>query len=91
MSVVSTVEPGFQSAMTAVVASLRRAAGYELETPLATRIQDLAERKEFLGAAEHEELMALVDFSQRRSVEKLEAELALKRLGDVLPELLAHS
>jgi hypothetical protein len=84
----STVEPGFRSAIKTVVASLRRAASYELEAPLAHRMQELSERKEFLAAAEHDELMALIDFSQRRTVEKLEAELALKRLGDVLPELV---
>ena len=86
----STVEPGFQSAIRTVVASLRCAAGYELETPLAHRMQDLSERKEFLGAAEHGELMALVEFTQRRTIEKLEAELALKRLGEVLPDLVAR-
>ncbi len=75
--------------MRAVVASLRRAADYELEAPLADRMRDLSERKEFLGAAEHEELMALVDFSQRRTIEKLEAELALQRLGKVLPEVVS--
>jgi hypothetical protein len=52
-------------------------------------MQELAEREEFLDSAEHDELMALVDFSQRRSIEKLEAQLALKRLGEVLPELVA--
>lgn len=91
MSVVSTIEPDFQSAIRAVVASLRRAAGYELEAALAGRLQALSERKEFLGAAEHDELMALVDFSQRRAIEKLEAQVALKRLGEVLPELVQRS
>jgi len=88
MSVLSTVEPNFQSAIKAVVTSLRGVAGYELETPLADRMQDLSERKEFLSEDEHEELMALVDFSQRRTVEKLEAQVALKRLGEVVPELV---
>ncbi|HWE03367.1 MAG TPA: hypothetical protein VG326_13240 [Tepidisphaeraceae bacterium] len=74
----------------AAVASLRRAAGYELETPLADRMQELLERKEFLGAAEHRELLALAEFTQRRTIEKLEAELALKRLGEFLPDLLAR-
>ena len=91
MSMLSTVEPGFQSAMHAVVTSLRGVAGYELETALADRMLDLSERKEFLGPAEHDELMALVEFSQRRTVEKLEAQLALKRIGEILREVVTLS
>ena len=90
MSMLSTVDPGFQSAIRVVVASLRRAAEYELETPLPDRMQDLSERKEFLEPAEHGELMALVEFTRRRTVEKLEAQVALKRLGEVLPDLVTR-
>jgi len=53
-------------------------------------MQDLSERKEFLGAAEYKELLALVEFTQHRTIEKLEAEVALKRLGEVLPDLVAR-
>ena len=88
MSTLSTVEPKFQSAMSACVAALRRVANYELEAPLAHRLQDLSERKEFLGAEAHAELMALVAFSQQRTLEKLEAQVALKQLGELLPELV---
>ena len=88
MSILSTVEPNFQSAIKAVVISLRGVARYELEPPLANRMQELAERKELLNANEHDELMALVDFSQRRTIEKLEAQVALKRLGEIVPELV---
>lgn len=52
-------------------------------------MHDLGERKEFLGKEEHEELLALVAFSQRRSIEKLEAQVALKRLIELLPEVAA--
>jgi hypothetical protein len=88
VSILSTVEPNFQSAIKAVVISLRGVARYELEPPLANRMQELAERKELLNANEHDELMALVDFSQRRTIEKLEAQVALKRLGEIVPELV---
>ena len=88
MSILSTVEPNFQSAIKAVVISLRGVARYELEPPLANRMQELAERKELLNANDHGELMALVDFSQRRTIEKLEAQVALKRLGEIVPELV---
>jgi hypothetical protein len=46
----------------------------------------LGERKEFLTPAEHAELMALASFAQRRTIEKLEAELALRQLDAILPE-----
>jgi len=88
MSIASTIEPRFQSAMMACIASLRRLAGYELEPSIAHRLQELSEQKEFLDSREHEELMALVGFSQKRSIEKLEAQAALQRLGEVLPELV---
>jgi len=50
-------------------------------------MQDLGERKEFLSEAEQKELMVLVNFSQRRSLEKLRAQLALKRIKAACPEL----
>lgn len=88
MSTLSTVEPRFQSAISACVAALRRVADYRLEMPLDHRMQDLSERKEFLGDQEHEELMALLAFSQQRTIEKLEAQVALKQLGEILPEFV---
>jgi hypothetical protein len=45
------------------------------------------ERKEFLTPAEHAELMAWVTFTQQRTIEKLQAELALQRLLEAFPEL----
>ena len=48
---------------------------------------ELGERKEFLDATEYAELMALVSFAQQRTLEKLEAEVALKRLESVYPDL----
>jgi len=47
----------------------------------------LGERKEFLSSPEHEELMALVSFTQQRSIEKLEAELALQSIEAACPQL----
>jgi hypothetical protein len=50
------------------------------------RLRDLGERKEFLSPEEHAELLALVAFTQQRTLEKLEAELALRRLQAVVPD-----
>jgi hypothetical protein len=85
LATVSTTEPRFKEAVDSCVASLRRLVTFELDPPIARRLQDLSERKEFLGETEHGELMALVAFTQRRSVERLEAQLALKRLREILP------
>jgi hypothetical protein len=48
----------------------------------------LGERKEYLSPAEHEELLALVDFAHQRTIEKPEARLALDRLHTALPGVL---
>ena len=44
-----------------------------------------------LTADERAELLAWVTFTQQRSVEKLEAEVALRRLTDVFPEIAIQS
>jgi hypothetical protein len=81
-------QPQFKSAMRLCVAALRRLAEYELDGAINDRMLDLGERKEFLNESEHAELMSLVSFSERRTTEKLEAQVALKRLGEVLPEVV---
>lgn len=88
---VSTGEPRFRSALEACIVSLRRIAGYELEPRVARQIEELSEKKEFLDSAQHEELMGLIAFTQQRTIEKLEAQAALKRLGEIFPELVGNS
>jgi hypothetical protein len=51
-------------------------------------MQELGERKEFLSQEERLELLALVDFAHKRTIEKLEAQAALDRLRTALPGLL---
>ena len=87
LSTLST-EPRFRSAIDSCIAALHRLADYELEAPLASRLQSLAERKELLSADEYQELMALVAFSQQRSIDKLQAQVALRRIEEVLPDLV---
>jgi hypothetical protein len=67
--------------------ALRRVAEYRLDPALDQRLRDLGERKEWLSAAEHEELLAFVAFTQQRSLEKLEAEAALQDLQTARTEL----
>lgn len=88
MSTVSTAEPRVQLALSSCVSALRRMAGYELDVPIARRLQELSERKEFLEKDEHDELMALVAFAQQRTIEKLEDQVALNRLREILPDMV---
>ena len=79
--------PEFESALGRGVKALRQIAGYELEPGIQRRMLDLGERKEFLSEAEREELLALIDFSEHRTLESLEAQAALQLLGRMVPEL----
>lgn len=88
MTTLLTTEPRFQSAVSACVAALRRLADYELDPPMARRLEALSERKEFLTAEEHDELMGLVEFARRRTVEKLEAAVALRQLKEIIPDMV---
>jgi hypothetical protein len=74
-----------QSALRHGVVALKRVANYALPAVLDRRMQKLGENKEFLDATDHEELLALVTFSHERTLEKLEAELALRELQSLLP------
>jgi hypothetical protein len=87
MATTPTADSELRSAVEACVSALRTVASYELEPSLERRLLDLGERKEFLAQAEHDELMALVDFTRRRTIESLEAKRALDRLHDVFPEV----
>jgi hypothetical protein len=88
MPAVSTEDPQFQSAIQACAVALRRLAQFELDVSLQQRLHDLGARKEFLTPAEHEELLALVAFTHQRTIEKLEAQVALDRLRTALPEMM---
>jgi hypothetical protein len=87
MSATAPTEPAWQTALASSASALRRLASYSLPPELDRRILDLGERKETLNPAEREELLAWVTFTQQSSAEKLEAEVALRRLAAVFPEL----
>jgi hypothetical protein len=91
MTTVSTEDPQFQSAIQACAIVLQRMADYELDPSLHRQLQELGERKEFLSPAEHEALLALVDFAHQRTIEKLEAQAALEHLRTALPGMLSDA
>lgn len=88
MSAVSTADPELFRALEGCVTALRRMAEYELPDSLAARMHELGENKEFLSESERGELMALVDLWRERTLEKLEAQVALKRLREHCPALV---
>ena len=87
MTAVSVSDPKLQSALLSSHRALRRVAGYVLDPSLDQRLRELGERKEFLSPDEHDVLMGLGAFTQQRTLEKLEAELALQHLEAACPEL----
>lgn len=83
-------ESDWRSAVSRSVSAHRRVASYTLPPALDAKLLDLSERKESLTPTEREELLALVAFTHSRSIEKAEAELAVRRLTDVYPDLSAQ-
>lgn len=87
MSATAPIKPEWRAALVSSAAALRRVAGYTLPPELDRRGLELGERKDELTEAERAELLAWVAFTQQRSTEKFEAEVALHRLASVCPEL----
>jgi hypothetical protein len=71
------------------VTTLERVATYRLPTVIDERLLWLSENKETLSDAEREELLGLTEFSEQRTLEKVQAQAVLKRLGDLFPRLVA--
>ena len=90
MATISTEDPQFQSAIEACAVALRRMADYELNPTLNQRMHELGERKEYLSPNEHEELLALVDFTQKRTVEKLRCRSAVKMGGQQILNFISY-
>lgn len=88
MATVPRVDAQIHSALDSCASALRRIASYELEPSLQNRFLDLGERKELLSQPEYDELMALVDFTQKRTIESLDAKIALDRIGSQLREIV---
>lgn len=68
-------------------ATLRKVAAYKLPASLDRRLLSLSENKESLTQEERDELQALVDLAEDRTVEKLQATAMLRRLAQAWPQL----
>jgi hypothetical protein len=88
VATVSAPASQVEAALRVSYEALRDIASYALDPTVAERMRDLGERKDLLGEAEYKELLALVDLTQRLTVEKLRAELAIKRIEALCPELV---
>ena len=83
------VAPQLRRALVGSLAALRRLAESELPPPVAQRMHQLGERKESLKDDERNEYLALVSFWKSRSLEKAEAAVALQRLREAVPDMVA--
>ena len=72
-------------------ATLQRVANYRMPVAMDRRLLWLAENKEGLTQPEREELLALVDFSEDRTLEKLQAKVLLQRLTEACPQLFGKA
>jgi hypothetical protein len=72
-------------------ATLQSVANYRMPAAMDRRLLWLSENKEGLTQPEREELLALVDFSEDRTVEKLQAKVMLQRLAETWPQLFGQA
>lgn len=90
LSMVSTNDPELQATISSAASALKRMADYELSPSLDRRMHELGEQKEFLAESEHEELLALVDFTHKRTIERLEALAVLDRIRVLFPDCASN-
>ena len=76
-----------RKALRACEEALRQVAEYRLPRALQGKLQRMLERKESLSAAEHQQLLTMVEAVQERSLQKVKSLVALKRLTEAFPEL----
>jgi hypothetical protein len=77
-----------EPALLECVAALERVATYQLPAALDRRLVWLSENKDQLTPSEREELLGMVEFTEERTVEKLQARAALRRLVECVPHLV---
>ena len=82
-------DPSTESVLRDCIAALQRVSSYRLPPGLDRRLLWLSENKEGLTQEEREELLGLVEFAEERTVEKLQAQLALKRFAEIWPDMVS--
>ena len=84
-------QPTVESVIQDCAATLRRLAEYRLPAALDRRLLWLSENKESLSQAERQELLALIELADEKTLEKLEAQAALRRIGQAFPKLAGQA
>lgn len=67
--------------------TLEQVASYRLPPAIDRRLMWLSENKQSLGVSERDELLALVDFAEDRTLEKAQARATLLRLVELFPAI----
>lgn len=71
------------------LATLQQVARYRLPPAIDRRLLWLSENKQSLSSDERDELLALVEFAEDRTLEKAKAQATSQRLGALFPSLVA--
>ena len=66
--------------------ALESVADYRLPAAVDKRLLWLAENKEQLNEAERQELLALSEFAEQRTLEKVQSQAILKRITAAIPD-----
>src|SRR5437764_8052675 len=86
-AITTSVGTSMESVLRDCAALLQHLAAYQLPPAIDRRLLWLSENKETLTKAEREELLALVELAEERTVEKLRARAVLKQLAETWPHL----
>jgi hypothetical protein len=70
-------------------ATLPSVATYRLPAAMDKRLVWLAENKEQLNDAERQELLALSEFAEQRTLEKVQSQAILQRITAAIPDALS--
>ncbi len=76
-----------QKALKSCETALRQVAEYQLPRALQRKLQENLNQKHSQSAAEHRQLLMLVEAVQEWSLQKVKSLVALKRLTEAFPEL----
>ena len=72
-------------------AALQRVAEYKLPPVMDRRLLLLSENKESLTPSERDELHALITLSEDRTIDKLQAQVLLRRLAEACPQIFGSA
>ena len=89
-SVASIISPQEEPVLRNCVETLSRVASYRLPHALDERLLWLSENKELLDVAQREELLALVELADNRSLDKVQAQAVLQQLAKLYPTLVSN-